>query len=176
MYLSERHLLLLPGCIFRLCLWLEYTFCIEILTIYKENEFENLKCMKNFFFSPAAVLSWLWLNTAKGSKFQTWTVDLNQIGKPLYLAVRYIRRKTREQLLPKTFFLSIWRTSSSVTKHTFLTLNPAGLGRGEMQCWQTHIKIWMGFWLVCSLVLHVFVPDMSPVRAEKPAMFANTCP
>lgn len=40
--------------------------------------------------------------------------------------------------------------------------------------WQAHIKIWMAFWLVCSLLLHSFVPDTSPVRAENPAMFANT--
>lgn len=43
---------------------------------------------------------------------------------------------------------------------------------GEYAGWQTHIKMWMSFWLWS---LHGFVPDMSPIRAEKPTMPVHIC-
>jgi len=36
------------------------------------------------------------------------------------------------------------------------------------------MKIRTGFRLVCSLLLQIFVPDLSLVRAEKHTMLANT--
>lgn len=45
---------------------------------------------------------------------------------------------------------------------------------GQNAGWLTHTKTWMSFWIKSPL-LHVFVPDVSPVRAGKPTMPVNIC-
>lgn len=199
--------------------------------------------MHNLFFSPAAALFWQLLNTAIRNKFQSWAIDLKQIGNcevyqkeskgtvasegflPFCLEIKInaglvpygklcltalssgrcvgSRSKVHMDTLPA--ISEQWVMNQSVfpllegTLDKVLCENPVThpavineVGEqafwlpealaelwippawGENAGWQTHIKMRVSFWLRSPL-LHVFVPDMSPIRAEKPTMPEHIC-
>lgn len=175
MCLSERHLLLLPGFIFRLCLWLECTFCIEIFNYLQREWFQEFEMHEEFLlFSCSCPLLTL-AQHCKGKQIPNLNSRPKPERKTVVLSCEVHQEENKRTVASEDIFpLHLENKLFSYQTHLFNT-ESRWPGGGKMQCWQTHVKIWMGFWLVCSLVLHVFVPDMSPVRAEKPAMFANTC-